>query len=419
MNLLFDLIATQPCGDSKYHGGGEYAKIVFKHLLANSDPEEIVCFYDKNLELDQEIKDLAEYHNLQLLTVSTNEDLSFILNRGTFHTFYSALPYRYHDLKVEAKGIKLIYTIHGLRQIELPTDRYELKYRKGLVEKMKFIAKNTFKASFIRHKKDQIEKIMNTKSELEIVVPSNHTKYSLLSYFPQLHTSNVKVMYSPRKTDEECGYYDFEAHGINPQEYFLIISGNRWLKNGFRAIKGLDQIYSKFSTNVKTVVLGVKNDDIYRKAIQNPDMFLFLDYVSPDQLDFFYRNAYCFIYPTLNEGFGYPPLECMRYGVPVIASSITSISEVCRDGVIYFNPFSIDELKNRVLSVLFDSSIRDDYSKRGYKVYETVSRQQDRDLDRLIRLLTGRDDALLEDEARDTLEIDSDKERLALKVDAL
>ena len=389
MKLLFDLIATQPCGESKFHGGGEYAKIVFKHLVAKADAGSLACFYDSGLELDEEIRDLAERNRLELIALSTNEELSGLLNKGNYSVFYSALPYRYHDLKIERADVKLIYTIHGLREIELPTDRYEGKYRQGVSEKMKFVLKSLFGASYIRHKKEQIEKLLKSKAPLEIVVPSFHTKYSLINYFPEFDASNVKVMYSPRKTEESDKFFDLSPYGVEPRGYFLLISGNRWLKNGYRAIRALDEIYGAFRTNVKTVVLGVKNSDMYKKAIRNPEQFVFLDYVSSEQLDFFYRQAFCFVYPTLNEGFGYPPLEGMRHETPVIASSITSISEVCRDGVIYFNPFSIEEMKNRIISVLFDSDIREAYARRGREVYEAVSSKQDEDLDRLIGLLLG------------------------------
>ncbi|MEK0315271.1 glycosyltransferase [Cohnella sp. 56] len=387
MKLLFDLIATQPCGESKYHGGGEYAKIIFKFIVNKGYASQLSCFYDPELELDEEIRILLQTNQIELFSVKSHKEISDLLNSGYYHTFYSALPYHYHDLNIRKPGPKLIYTIHGLRQLEQPTDRYEIKFRQGVREKLKYVVKNMFKDRFVRHKKNQIEKILYTDADLEVVVPSSHTKFSLLNYFPRLNPDLLKVMYSPRNTDIDSIEYDLVQHGLTPGKYFLIISGNRWLKNGFRAVKALDKIYDDFDTDIKTVVLGVKDSKRFYKFIRNPDQFVFLDYISSGELDYFYRSAFCFIYPTLNEGFGYPPLESMRYGVPVIASSITSVPEVCGDGVMYFNPFSIEELKTRILSMMLDAPQREALINRARRVYDAVSRRQDQDLDQLTAIL--------------------------------
>ena len=53
----------------------------------------------------------------------------------------------------------------------------------------------------------------------------------------------------------------------------------------------------------------------------------------------------------MNEGFGYPPLEAMKYGVPVITSSFASIPEVCSDAVLYTNPYSVEEIGIRILQL--------------------------------------------------------------------
>lgn len=79
-----------------------------------------------------------------------------------------------------------------------------------------------------------------------------------------------------------------------------------------------------------------------------------------------------FVYPSLNEGFGYPPLEAMRYGVPVIASPYSSITETCGGGALYFNPTSIEEIMNRMMMVVTNQGIYNAFvQKTGlqYKKY--------------------------------------------------
>ena len=103
-------------------------------------------------------------------------------------------------------------------------------------------------------------------------------------------------------------------------------------------------------------------------------------------LDTLHRNAYCFVYPSLAEGFGYSPLESMKYEVPVIASSVSSIPEICGDAVLYTNPKSIPEIKNRILQIL-DHEIYNEIKNKCLKHYKKIAKKQDKDLDALIKYI--------------------------------
>jgi glycosyltransferase involved in cell wall biosynthesis len=105
------------------------------------------------------------------------------------------------------------------------------------------------------------------------------------------------------------------------------------------------------------------------------------------ELELLYQNAYVFLYPTLNEGFGYPPLESMKHGTPVICSAITSTTEVCGDAVLYFNPFSVDEMKNRILLVLFEDGIWERYSQLGIERSCLIAAKQDSMSNELCRMI--------------------------------
>ena len=101
------------------------------------------------------------------------------------------------------------------------------------------------------------------------------------------------------------------------------------------------------------------------------------------ELEQLYHDAYCLVYPSLNEGFGYPPIEAMHYGIPVLASPFTSITEVCGDAVIYFNPFSIEELMGRLLYIASSES-RNLYSQKSLRQYEIIYEKQTNDLSALV-----------------------------------
>ena len=108
-----------------------------------------------------------------------------------------------------------------------------------------------------------------------------------------------------------------------------------------------------------------------------------MGYVEDNVLCQLYHDAYCLIYPSLNEGFGYPPVEAMSFGIPVIASSFSSISEICDYAALYLNPYSIEEIMNRIIKISIPD-IHAEYSERAKKRYADVYRRQKEDLDGLV-----------------------------------
>ena len=190
------------------------------------------------------------------------------------------------------------------------------------------------------------------------------------------------MFYSPNTSSFETNV----RHEGNIERYFLLVSGNRWEKNNLRAIIAFDRLVSNgLIKDVRMKITGA-NADNFRYKVRNSASFDFLGYVSDEKLNDLYANAYLFIYPSLNEGFGYPPMESMRYKVPVIASPFTSMAEICDSGALYFNPLQIEEIMGRML-MMMDEQRHAEYSQRGYEQYLKIRERQDKDLDLLIEYI--------------------------------
>lgn len=201
---------------------------------------------------------------------------------------------------------------------------------------------------------------------------------------PFLSGKDIKVFYSPSTTDDSIDLSNYK----NPYgKYWLLVSGNRWVKNCVRAIKAFDQLFGEHPLlKGKVVILGIrKTSDIVVK-INNPNRFIFLGYSNEHALNGLYSNAYALIYPSLNEGFGYPPLEAMHKGCPVIASAVASIPEICGNAVLYFNPYSIPEMKMRILQ-MEDDSIRPQCIRLGKERQMMIEKKQKEDLDSLCQYI--------------------------------
>lgn len=82
-------------------------------------------------------------------------------------------------------------------------------------------------------------------------------------------------------------------------------------------------------------------------------------------LELLYRNSLCFVYPSKYEGFGIPPLEAMSFSCPVVCSNSSSMPEVVGDAAVMVSPSSIDEIRNGIESVIYDSSLRANLIQKG------------------------------------------------------
>lgn len=375
MNLLFDLKATQPNISGKRHGGGRYAEVIFFRMVELGI--KFSCFYDSSKWINPDIKRICDESKIPLYDVH-NDVIEEIIRRNKIDRLYSAIPGNLAKLTC----CEVIGTIHGLREFETPFDNYFYKYNNSFKVVLKFTLKKLLKKLFLyRKRRLYLDNYIN--SSFRFITVSEHSYYAFLSYFPELKDKKLKVFYSPNTSSLDTNV----NHEENIGRYFLLVSGNRWEKNNLRAIMAFDRLVSDgLIKNIRMKITGAKEDD-FKYKVKNPASFDFLGYVSDEELNDLYANAYLFIYPSLNEGFGYPPMEAMKYKVPVIASPFTSMAEICDSGALYFNPFQIEEIMGRML-MMMDEDKHAEYSARGYSQYLKIRQRQERDLDLLIEYIT-------------------------------
>lgn len=382
--LIIDLSATQPTEAAKFHGGSEYAKAVFMKFIELGFLN-FAAIYNEEYDLDKEIENVCIEKNISLISKKGKTSIINYINEVQPDVYYSALPYEQAD--INTKKTLFIMTIHGLREIECPSDSIELSYALNLKSKIKVLIKNTFFPNWNRNKyKKKFSKLLDKKN-IRIITVSEHTKYSLCSVFPFIKNSDIFVSPAPcpfgldniLKTDE------LKKIDLISKGFFLLVSGNRWLKNNFRALDALDQFYSKNSEcKIKTIITGMSSVSV---KLINKERFIFLDYLEKDSLDWLYANAYCFVYPSLNEGYGYPPVQAMYYGTPVLASSLSSIPEVCDNNVLYFDPKNVLEIENRVLRLYNERALYNELASKGKLHANKIKNAQEQNLKRVVEYI--------------------------------
>ncbi len=290
------------------------------------------------------------------------------------------------------ESVTPIITVHDLRYMEVPGDKYRHYYRKSFFGIFKQIVLNIFYPwNEARAQKRRISKFIN-HPKLEIVTVSNHTKYSILYHFPYITEERIHVLYSPNPEIQKpinlsAMNVFFEKYSLIPKGFFLIISAGRWFKNSYRAIQAFDQLISKGKLqNKKVLILGVRKAKKIAK-VKNRSSFVFVDYVPDETLQLLFAQAFCLVYPSLQEGFGAPPLDAMQYGTPVLASAATAIPEICGYGACYFNPYSIQEIGNRIRQLLNNKTFYNELSANGLKRRKELAKIQNEDLQKLLKLI--------------------------------
>jgi glycosyltransferase involved in cell wall biosynthesis len=147
-------------------------------------------------------------------------------------------------------------------------------------------------------------------------------------------------------------------------EYILYVGRINVRKNVSTLIKAFLKLNQ---SKLKLVIVGNKEwkidpmEDLIHSSDDNKRIIV-TGPLFGEELAEIYANAKLFCFPSFEESFGLPPLEAMASGVPVVVSNSSSIPEVCGEAGIYFNPFEVDDLVDKLQYVLQSADVRNHYS---------------------------------------------------------
>lgn len=377
--LLFDLLYAQPLGGVKFHGGGEYIKSVFQAVINVKNPAYSleVCF-NKNAFLDDWILEIIQEKNIPVHQVVNANDVINVIEKMEDKKnlrFFTGMIYSYSGVSFP-KDIKTYGVCHGLRGLEKPYDREAVRFIRNNADIKDCIRNTILWKRTHKHLLLYFTEILEKFDE--VITDSEHSKYSIMVNFPKIaKEKNIRVFYAPSK------YVEATINSENTAPYIMMVSANRWLKNCYRGVLAIDQLYqSGYLEGIKTHVYGNLPSKM-RNKLKCKNNFIFYDYVESEELEAAYKNCSVFFYPTLNEGFGLPPLEAMKYGKTCVISAICSLPEVYGDSVYYCNPYDIMEMKNRILQAI-EHPIEVDYISRKVK---SINYRQMKDTETVCSLL--------------------------------
>ncbi|PAJ77032.1 glycosyltransferase family 4 protein [Burkholderia ubonensis] len=156
-----------------------------------------------------------------------------------------------------------------------------------------------------------------------------------------------------------------EELALTSGRFVLAVSSMNPTKNFGRLIAAFRKINDP---SVDLVIVGMRNAAVFGTqdeiSATEPNI-KYAGYVSDEKLKALYQNAACFLYPSIYEGFGIPPLEAMRYGCPTLVGNAAALPEVCADAALYCDPYSTNDIAEKLRNLLESADLRADLKRRG------------------------------------------------------
>ena len=200
-----------------------------------------------------------------------------------------------------------------------------------------------------------------------IITGSHFSKKEILSRL-DFKEDNVRVVYHGVRHDIFKTTADINLKFNLPNKFIFSVGSIEPRKNLIGLLKAYNNLSDDFKNEYKLVLAGFKgweNKKIMQIIKKNKDFVTYLGYITDYELAAVYNKAICFVYPSFYEGFGLPPLEAMACGTPVICSNSSSLPEVGGDAVIYCDPNSVIDIKNKIEKVILDKELRENMSING------------------------------------------------------
>ncbi len=204
------------------------------------------------------------------------------------------------------------------------------------------------------------------KKAKKIIAVSEYTKKDILDNF-KVSAGKIEVIYEGVSiVKKDMNPYVLEKYGI--VKPYLLYVGNAYPH------KNLERLISAFNELEKLQLVLVGQLDYFYKRLKKTDNVIFTDFVSDRDLSGLYQSASLYVFPSLYEGFGLPPLEAMACGLPVVSSNASCLPEVLGKAAVYFDPENVADMIDKIKLVL--NNERKELISAGYEQVKKYSWQE-------------------------------------------
>lgn len=383
MRVLIDFISLQ-----RKNGAAEYLRRVIDELCGESYRRvDLKLFGVYNSKCGIAYDDIQpsemEKRGVHMVDVA-NTNLVHLINKCCIDKFFIGCVQvleNYEELPDLKCGV--IVVVHDLSFEETHRDDIDIYVRaqnKPTISLVNWLLLHKNKSRTHTWYMTKTAKLLQNNPKSIIVSVSDYTKQSI-QYAYDVPDERIMVLYSPERiyTSPDARIENSQLSSIISagQRFLLLLGTQHPLKNTRKAINAFRR-FSQLHPDYYLVTTGKDIPQSFPNHIS-------LGFLSDNDLMKAYEHCTALIYPTLFEGFGYPPVEVMRYGKPVLASNIGPVREVLSDAPIYFSPLYETDIFHALIQ--FDSSDYDTLCQKSLERFKYVSARQQDDLKTLLQLI--------------------------------
>lgn len=206
---------------------------------------------------------------------------------------------------------------------------------------------------------------LNLMSSKFIFTVSHYTKNEITEHYSYINLiDKVDVVYNGSFGSKKLNIQSTE----NKQNYLLYIGSISSSKNIKSLIDAISLVQIQHE-NITLKIVGSLNDKVFRdeKIAANQSIEFCGQINTPKELQKLYLNAKAFIFPSLYESFGIPPLEAQECGCPVVISNTTALPEIYKYSALYFNPYDTNDIANKIITLLDNVALQEELIDKGFE----------------------------------------------------
>ena len=200
-----------------------------------------------------------------------------------------------------------------------------------------------------------------------VIAVSEHTKKDILK-FTDCPEEKIKVIYHGVEDYFNTGKIDIKnvckKYNLPFEKKKIVISGNVFYKNNKVSYKVLEELVNIDENIILLHLNGKKNLEYSDKLVENKHYFIFNN-LNHDEIPDIYKISDLLFFPSIYEGFGFPLLEAMKCGLPIVCSNNSSIPEIVNDAVLSSEHDNVKFFVENIYKILSDHNIKNLYSKKS------------------------------------------------------
>lgn len=332
-------------------GIGRYLQELIAALAATTPAERLNLDFVIFVKTQEQAQLVESLHlgkvvraNIHWYTIKEQLKFSKIIDKekiDLMHFPHWNVPLNYHG--------RFVLTIHDLIMYHFP------RPEATTLGPIKFWVKNKFHRLVVQSAAERAEKI---------ITPTQFTRQDVAETLKIPAEKIIVTHLAPAQKTTISTISNQEEENIltayKIQKPYLLYVGSAYPHKNLAGLISAWNIFNKQYSHNYELVLAGPPDVFYKKLLKkNPaENLIFVPNPSDQNLNALYKHARAFVFPSLYEGFGLPPLEAMANKIPTIASKASCLPEILKNAAEYFNPQNPDEIAQTIQKIFTDENLR-------------------------------------------------------------